>query len=71
MWLCVCFLGIPFMQVEASDRDERNTPHSELRFSLMDQAPRIPTSQMFQIDAKTGEVSLTEEGQYLNHLSMK
>lgn len=70
MQLGVCFPGIPFMQVEASDRDERNTPHAELRFSLMDQTPRIPTSQMFQIDAETGEVSLTEEGQYLNLLSI-
>ncbi|XP_062405374.1 cadherin-16 [Sardina pilchardus] len=54
--------GIPFMQVEASDRDERNTAHAELRFSLMDQTPRIPTSQMFHIDAESGEVSLTEDG---------
>ncbi|KAG5269907.1 hypothetical protein AALO_G00186460 [Alosa alosa] len=54
--------GIPFMQVEASDRDERNTAHAELRFSLMDQTPRIPTSQMFHIDADSGEVSLTEDG---------
>ncbi|XP_076144093.1 cadherin-16 [Alosa pseudoharengus] len=54
--------GIPFMQVEASDRDERNTAHAELRFSLMDQTPRIPTSQMFHIHADSGEVSLTEDG---------
>ncbi|KAL2088651.1 hypothetical protein ACEWY4_015550 [Coilia grayii] len=54
--------GIPFMQVEASDRDEHNTPHAELRFSLMDQTPRIPTTHMFLIDTHTGEVSLTEDG---------
>ncbi|KAM9765102.1 cadherin-16 [Menidia menidia] len=54
--------GIPFMQVEALDRDERNTAHAELRFSLMEQTPRIPSSQMFFIDFITGEVSLTEEG---------
>lgn len=56
-------LGIPFMQVEAVDRDDRDTTHSELRFSLMEQTPRIPSSQMFFIDSITGEVSLTEEGQ--------
>lgn len=51
------------MQVEALDRDDRNTAHAELRFSLMEQTPRIPSSQMFLIDSITGEVSLTEEGQ--------
>lgn len=55
--------GIPFMQVEALDRDERSTPHAELRFRLMEQTPRIPSSQMFSIDSISGEVSLTEEGQ--------
>ncbi|XP_071382843.1 cadherin-16-like, partial [Centroberyx affinis] len=54
--------GIPFMQVEASDRDDRNTAHAELRFSLMEQTPRIPSSHMFSIDSVTGEVSLTEDG---------
>lgn len=62
--LCRPFLsGIPFMQVEALDRDDRNSPHADLRFSLMEQTPRIPSSQMFSIDSVTGEVSLTEEGQ--------
>uniref|UniRef100_A0A3Q3K6C2 Cadherin domain-containing protein n=1 Tax=Monopterus albus TaxID=43700 RepID=A0A3Q3K6C2_MONAL len=55
-------LKIPFMQVEAQDRDDRDTAHAELRFSLMEQKPRIPSSQMFFIDSITGEVSLTEEG---------
>lgn len=61
--LHLCLPGIPFMQVEALDRDDRNTAHAELRFSLMEQTPRIPSSQMFFIDSITGEVSLTEEGQ--------
>lgn len=51
------------MQVEAVDRDDRNTPHADLRFSLMEQTPRIPSSQMFFIDSITGEVSLTDEGE--------
>ncbi|KAG1926773.1 cadherin-17 [Pimephales promelas] len=54
--------GIPFMQVEALDRDDRNTAHADLRFSLLDQIPRIPASHMFSIDSITGEVSLTEDG---------
>ncbi|XP_051920034.1 cadherin-16 [Hippocampus zosterae] len=54
--------GIPFMQVEALDRDDRNTAHAELRFRLMEQTPRIPSPQMFFIDSITGEVSLTEDG---------
>ncbi|KAJ7985951.1 hypothetical protein DPEC_G00345790 [Dallia pectoralis] len=54
--------GISFMQVGASDRDDRNTAHADLRFSLMDQTPRIPASHMFFIDSVTGEVSLTEDG---------
>ncbi|CAL8362273.1 unnamed protein product [Gadus morhua 'NCC'] len=54
--------GIPFMRVEASDRDDRNTAHAELRFLLMDQTPRIPAAHMFAIDSVQGEVSLTEDG---------
>ncbi|KAG5849311.1 hypothetical protein ANANG_G00108590 [Anguilla anguilla] len=54
--------GIPFMKVEARDRDDPNTLHAELRYSQLDQTPRIPSSQMFFIDPRTGEVSLTEEG---------
>ncbi|XP_075876916.1 cadherin-17 [Nelusetta ayraudi] len=54
--------GIPFMQVEALDRDERGSINAELRFSLMEQTPRIPSSHMFFIDSMSGEVSLTEEG---------
>lgn len=50
------------MQVEALDRDDRNTAHADLRFSLLDQIPRIPASHMFSIDAITAEVSLTEDG---------
>lgn len=60
----MCLSGIPFMQVEAVDRDDRNTAHAELRFSLMEQTPRIPSSQMFFIDSITGEVSLTDDGQF-------
>ncbi|KAJ3593514.1 hypothetical protein NHX12_005848 [Muraenolepis orangiensis] len=54
--------GIPFMRVEASDRDDRNTAHADLRFLLMDQTPRIPAAHMFSIDTVNGEVSLTEDG---------
>ena len=50
------------MRVEASDRDDRNTAHAELRFLLMDQTPRIPAAHMFSIDSIHGEVSLTEDG---------
>uniref|UniRef100_A0A3B3YDZ2 Cadherin domain-containing protein n=1 Tax=Poecilia mexicana TaxID=48701 RepID=A0A3B3YDZ2_9TELE len=59
-------LKIPFMRVEAVDRDDRNTAHAELRFSMMEQTPRIPSSQMFFIDSVTGEVSLTEEASTLD-----
>uniref|UniRef100_A0A3P9QGB6 Cadherin 16 n=1 Tax=Poecilia reticulata TaxID=8081 RepID=A0A3P9QGB6_POERE len=59
-------LKIPFMRVEAVDRDDRNTAHAELRFSMMEQTPRIPSSQMFFIDSITGEVSLTEEASTLD-----
>ena len=58
-----CPSGIPFMQVEALDRDDLDTAHADLRFRLMEQTPRIPSSQMFSIGSITGEVSLTEEGQ--------
>ncbi|MBN3299440.1 CAD16 protein, partial [Amia calva] len=48
--------GIPFMQVHATDLDDPNTANADLRYSLVDQSPRIPSSKMFQIDDLTGEV---------------
>ncbi|MFT7816774.1 cadherin-16 [Arapaima gigas] len=54
--------GIPFMKLMATDRDDPDTQHAELRYSLMGQTPRIPSSQMFFVDARSGEVSLTDDG---------
>ena len=51
------------MKVEARDRDDPNTLHAELRYGQLDQTPRIPSSQMFFINPRTGDVSLTEEGE--------
>lgn len=51
------------MKVEARDRDDPNTLHAELRYGQLDQTPRIPSSQMFFINPRTGDISLTEEGE--------
>lgn len=59
------------MQVEALDRDDRGSVNGELRFSLLEQTPRIPSSQMFSIDSITGEVSLTEEGRPITVTSQR
>ncbi|XP_041077637.1 cadherin-16-like [Polyodon spathula] len=54
--------GSPFMQVQASDLDDPDTPHADLRYSLVSQAPSEPSGNMFQINSLTGSVSLTAEG---------
>ncbi|XP_058849734.1 cadherin-16 isoform X2 [Acipenser ruthenus] len=54
--------GSPFMQVQATDLDDPATPHADLRYSLVSQAPAEPSGNMFQIHSLTGSVSLTAEG---------
>ncbi|XP_041123600.1 cadherin-16-like [Polyodon spathula] len=54
--------GSPFMQVQATDLDDPATPHADLRYSLVSQAPAEVSRNMFQIDSLTGSVSLTAEG---------
>ncbi|XP_068995515.1 cadherin-17 [Embiotoca jacksoni] len=54
--------GVPFTQVFALDRDDPETPHARLSYSLVSQIPNKNNIVLFQIDPSTGEISTTEEG---------
>ncbi|XP_013921052.1 PREDICTED: cadherin-17-like [Thamnophis sirtalis] len=44
--------------VVASDNDEKGSLNSRLKFSLMDQTPKIPQDNLFRIELGTGSVHL-------------
>ncbi|XP_029466520.1 cadherin-16 [Rhinatrema bivittatum] len=54
--------GKSFMHVNATDLDDPSTTNGDLRYQIFSQAPKEPSENMFQIDAKTGGLSLTTEG---------
>ncbi|XP_063802293.1 cadherin-16 [Pseudophryne corroboree] len=49
--------GVPFMHVQATDADDPATENADLRYKL-----EGSESHLFQIDPRTGAVSLTEQG---------
>lgn len=60
--LFFCFPGVPFTRVYASDRDDPTTPNAQLNYSLISQIPNRHNKPLFQINAETGEISATAEG---------
>lgn len=54
--------GKPFMYVNATDLDDPNTPNAQLIYQIVMQLPMINDVMYFQINNKTGEISLTFEG---------
>ncbi|XP_074056324.1 cadherin-17 [Macrotis lagotis] len=54
--------GKPFMYVNATDRDDPTTPHAWLVYRIAVQLPSIKDVMYFQINNKTGGISLTREG---------
>nr|XP_036881339.1 cadherin-16 isoform X1 [Manis javanica] len=54
--------GIPFLFLEASDRDEPGTANSDLRFHILNQAPAQPYPDMFQLEPQLGALALSPEG---------
>ncbi|XP_036597290.1 cadherin-17 [Trichosurus vulpecula] len=54
--------GKPFMYVNATDRDDPNTLHAQLFYRIAVQLPKINDVMYFQINNKTGGISLTREG---------
>ncbi|XP_036292410.1 cadherin-17 [Pipistrellus kuhlii] len=54
--------GKPFMYVNATDLDDPNTPNGQLFYQIVMQLPKINEVMFFQINNKTGEISLTPAG---------
>uniref|UniRef100_A0A803JCV1 Cadherin 16 n=1 Tax=Xenopus tropicalis TaxID=8364 RepID=A0A803JCV1_XENTR len=54
--------GVAFMHVNATDLDDSSTPNADLRYKLISRYPARSYENMFQVDPKTGAISLTEQG---------
>ncbi|KAM5211751.1 cadherin-17 isoform 1-T2 [Hipposideros larvatus] len=54
--------GKPFMYVNATDLDDPATPNGQLIYEIVIQLPKINNVMYFQINNKTGGISLTPEG---------
>lgn len=54
--------GKPFMFVNATDLDDPATPNGQLIYQIIIQLPKIDNVMYFQINNKTGAISLTPEG---------
>jgi hypothetical protein len=62
------------MYVNATDLDDPATPNGQLFYQIVIQLPQINDVMYFQIDSKTGAISLTPEGksrQALTNLSQR
>ncbi|XP_071376349.1 cadherin-17 [Centroberyx affinis] len=57
--------GVPFTRLFASDRDDPKSPNAHLSYSLVNQIPNRQNTLLFQIDAVTGEISTTKEGEQM------
>uniref|UniRef100_A0A452UMZ9 Cadherin-17 n=1 Tax=Ursus maritimus TaxID=29073 RepID=A0A452UMZ9_URSMA len=54
--------GKPFMYVNATDLDDPATPNGQLIYEIVIQLPKINNIMYFQINNKTGAISLTLDG---------
>lgn len=50
------------MSVSAIDLDDPSTPNADLRYKILTQTPSQPSENMFQVDSRTGGISLSAEG---------
>uniref|UniRef100_A0A674KCV3 Cadherin domain-containing protein n=1 Tax=Terrapene triunguis TaxID=2587831 RepID=A0A674KCV3_9SAUR len=57
--------GTSFMRVSAIDLDDPSTPNADLRYKILTQTPSQPLENMFQVDSRTGAISLSAEGSSL------
>ncbi|CAM4638571.1 unnamed protein product [Caretta caretta] len=57
--------GTSFMSVSAIDLDDPSTPNADLRYKILTQTPSQPSENMFQVDSRTGGISLSAEGSSL------
>ncbi|XP_063294083.1 cadherin-16 [Pelobates fuscus] len=53
--------GVAFMHVQATDEDDPMTDNADLRYSILPYNS-APYKDMFQVESRTGAVSLTEQG---------
>lgn len=54
--------GKPFMYVNATDLDDPATPNGQLSYHILIQLPKVSEIMYFQINNKTGGISLTPDG---------
>ncbi|XP_062045487.1 cadherin-17 isoform X1 [Lepus europaeus] len=54
--------GKPFMYVNATDLDDPTTPNGQLFYQIAIQLPKVNDVMYFQINNKTGAISLTLQG---------
>ncbi|XP_034524757.1 cadherin-17 [Ailuropoda melanoleuca] len=54
--------GKPFMYVNATDLDDPATPNGQLIYEIVIQLPKINNIMYFQVNNKTGAISLTLDG---------
>ncbi|XP_006859317.1 PREDICTED: cadherin-17 [Chrysochloris asiatica] len=54
--------GKPFLYVNATDLDDPATPNGQLVYQILIQLPQVNKVMYFQINNKTGAISLTPEG---------
>uniref|UniRef100_A0A5F8GZ99 Cadherin 16 n=1 Tax=Monodelphis domestica TaxID=13616 RepID=A0A5F8GZ99_MONDO len=54
--------GIPFLYLSATDGDEPGTANSDLRYHILSQTPAQPSPDMFQLEVRTGALTLSEKG---------
>ncbi|XP_054446110.1 cadherin-17 [Pteronotus mesoamericanus] len=54
--------GKPFMYVNATDLDDPATPNGQLIYQIVMQLPKVNDVMYFQINNKTGAISLTLQG---------
>ncbi|KAL0985356.1 hypothetical protein UPYG_G00155880 [Umbra pygmaea] len=57
--------GVPFVRVFAADLDDSESPNADLRYTLVSQIPNRDNTLLFQINAHTGEISTTPDGERL------
>uniref|UniRef100_A0A452IRQ2 Cadherin domain-containing protein n=1 Tax=Gopherus agassizii TaxID=38772 RepID=A0A452IRQ2_9SAUR len=57
--------GTSFMRVSAIDLDDPSTSNADLRYKILTQTPSQPLENMFQVDSRTGAISLSAEGSSL------
>lgn len=50
------------IQVEATDLDEPNNYNSDIRYSILNQEPKMPSDDLFAINPVTGVIRLIAGG---------